>query len=136
MTFLLFLFFFLFSPSRSGALDVKPPRYGVCWFSFLPQPPAHSISLLSNHFTSLSHTDISLPFTCPFISASCHVVLSVPTPLQLCPSNPCPHLWPATGTSPLTSTAFRQGNAFTPTVFHRFGFHVILSKRKHTSCFR
>lgn len=40
-----FVSFFLFFPSRSGAPDVKPPRYGVYWFAFPSQPPDHNISL-------------------------------------------------------------------------------------------
>lgn len=39
-----FVSFFLFFPSRSGAPDVKPPRYGVYWFAFPSQPPDHNIS--------------------------------------------------------------------------------------------
>ena len=85
-------------------------------------------------FTSLYCTDISLPLPYSiylyvhFCFLSCCTICAHITPTLSV--KPCPDLWPATGTSPLTSSAFHKGNAFMPTVFHRFGCHGTLSKRE------
>ena len=114
-----FVSFFLFFPSRSGAPDVKPPRYGVYWFAFPSQPPDHNIppspEIIWVKCAALIFPLLFSHILASSFFASCHVMLTthsifVRQTLVLTTD------W-ATGTSPLTSAVFRQGNSSTLKAF-------------------
>lgn len=94
MNILFFVSFFLFFPSRSGAPDVKPPRYGVYWFAF-PCQPTRSQHFPSPEIILVDCAALIFPLLFSHILAYSFLlpVMLCHYSLNFCPSNPCPDHW-------------------------------------------
>lgn len=117
-----FLSFFLFFPSRSGASDVKQPRYGFVLFLLLFFWVGNKKNaLFAQTFPpQLFYTNLSLSTHCSFFPSPIHcpILLSPSSPFMFppfilltspCPSLSCPVLSPED--TPLTGALPTKGNA-------------------------